>query len=91
MFRCQVCASNDCYAEQTSEIFRIEEKFYLVENIPATVCSRCGEETFSRETTEEIRKLLHSDTKPTKSIAVDVFACQPKASCGIFCRKMEVA
>ena len=91
MFRCQVCASNDCYAEQTSEIFRIEEKFYLVENIPATVCSRCGEETFSRETTEEIRKLLHSDTKPTKSIALDVFACQPKASCGKRYRKVEVA
>lgn len=36
-----------------NEIFMIEGKFILVENIPAKVCARCGEPTFSRETTEK--------------------------------------
>jgi hypothetical protein len=33
----------------------------LVENIPASVCARCGEATFSRETTERIRRMLYGE------------------------------
>ncbi|WP_204104458.1 MULTISPECIES: YgiT-type zinc finger protein [Spirulina sp. CCY15215] len=82
MFKCHACHSEEFHLDQTSEIFQIEGKFYLVENIPMQVCSRCGEMVFSRETTEQIRAMLHSDTKPVKSIAVDVFnySSQSKAS-----------
>ncbi|MCY7277056.1 MAG: YgiT-type zinc finger protein [Phormidesmis sp. CAN_BIN44] len=78
MFKCHVCSSEEFHAEFVSEIFQIEGKFYLVENIPATVCSRCGEEIFSGETTERIRVMLHGDMKPAKSISVDVFSYQPE-------------
>ncbi|MFB2836822.1 YgiT-type zinc finger protein [Floridanema evergladense] len=74
MFKCHVCNSEESHTEYVNEIFQIEGKFYLVENIPAEVCSRCGEEVFSRETTEKIRVMLHGETKPIKSIAVDVFS-----------------
>jgi YgiT-type zinc finger domain-containing protein len=58
-----------------SEIFQIDGKFLLVENIPATVCSHCGEATFSRETTERIRKNLHhGESQPIKAISMDVYA-----------------
>lgn len=76
MFKCHVCSSEESHREYVSEIFQIEGKFYLVENIPATVCSRCGEEIFDRETTEKIRVMLHSDVEPVKSISVDVFSYQ---------------
>ncbi|MEM6838940.1 MAG: YgiT-type zinc finger protein [Cyanobacteria bacterium P01_C01_bin.120] len=79
MFKCQVCHSEESHQELVNEIFNINGKFYLVENIPTLVCSRCGEEVFSRETTERIRAMLQSDTKPTKSISVDVFAYQPES------------
>ena len=36
----------------------------LVEGIPATICARCGETMFSRETTELIRRKVHGEPKP---------------------------
>lgn len=80
MFQCHVCGSSESEQQLITEVFKISNQFYLVENIPATVCRNCGEETFSRETTENIRKMLHSHTEPSRSISVDVFAYEPKAS-----------
>lgn len=79
MFKCHVCSSTECHVECVNEFFEIVDKFYLVENIPATVCSRCGEEIFSSETSEVIRIMLHSKkTKPIKPVVLDVFSCQQK-------------
>lgn len=80
MFKCRVCQAEVSHTTLASEIFNLDGKFYLVEQIPATVCDRCGEETFSRETTENIRQMLHSHPEPDRSIAVDVFAYQAEAS-----------
>lgn len=74
MLMCHVCGSNNSRTEHVSEVFDIDGKFHLVENIPATVCSRCGEEAFSRETTERIRVMLHGENKPVRSIPLDVFS-----------------
>lgn len=38
------------------------------------VCSRCGEEVFSRETTERIRVMLNQETEPIRSIDLGVFS-----------------
>ncbi|MGD1861043.1 MAG: YgiT-type zinc finger protein [Leptolyngbyaceae cyanobacterium] len=74
MYKCHVCHSEDSHIEVVNEIFNINGKFYLVENIPTSVCSRCGEEAFSRETTERIRAMLQGAAEPAKSISVDVFS-----------------
>lgn len=74
MFKCHVCGSDNSRTEYTNEVFNIGGKFYLVEHIPATVCSNCGEEVFSRETTERIRLMLHGENKPVRSISLDVFS-----------------
>ena len=80
-FKCAVCGSNNCHLEKVSEVFQIDGRFVLVEDIPAKVCNLCGEETFTREATEAVRQMLHnSDTAPEKTVSVDVFAFQPKAS-----------
>ncbi len=55
MFNCHVCGHNAAKAEFVSEVFNLEGRRVLVENIPALVCEHCGEATFSRETTERIR------------------------------------
>ena len=57
-----------------SEVFAIEGRRVLVEQIPAEVCQRCGKATFSRETTERIRRLVHGAGQPVRSEALDVFA-----------------
>jgi HTH-type transcriptional regulator / antitoxin MqsA len=74
MFKCHVCGSEDYQTEHISEVFNIQGEFHLVENIPAMVCSRCGEEVFSRETTEHVRVMLHKENKPVRSISVGVFS-----------------
>jgi YgiT-type zinc finger domain-containing protein len=74
MFKCHVCGSEEYHSGSINEVFNIQGKFYLVENIPATVCSRCGEEILSRETTERIRVMLHEQKQPTRSISLDVFS-----------------
>jgi HTH-type transcriptional regulator / antitoxin MqsA len=76
MFHCHVCGSSDAHEERVSEVFQINGKPVLVENIPAQVCDRCDEPTFSRETTEKIRQLLHESHLPARSIQVEVFAFQ---------------
>ena len=80
MFKCHVCSSKEYRIEYVSEIFQIDGKFHLVENIPATVCSRCGEEIFSREDTEGIRSMLYGKQEPIKSISIDVFSYQPEST-----------
>ncbi len=67
---------NESHLEFVNEVFEISGKFYLVQNIPAQVCSRCGEEVFSGETSEAIRVMLHGKSEPIKSVVLDVFSYQ---------------
>ncbi len=74
MFRCHVCGSQNAHEEQVSEVFRIDGRTVLVENIPAMVCDRCGEAVFSKETTEKIRRMVHGEDKPVRTVRMEVFA-----------------
>ena len=73
MFKCHVCGGSAAKNEFVSEVFTIDGRRVLVEHIPAQVCERCGEATFSRETTERVRRLVH-DTPPAKTVPLEVFA-----------------
>ena len=74
VFQCHVCGFEQMHEELVNEVFFIDGKLILVENIPAMICTHCGEATFSRETTEKIRRMVHGEAQPVKSIEVDVFA-----------------
>jgi YgiT-type zinc finger domain-containing protein len=74
MFKCHVCGGEVAREELVSEVFTLEDRRVLVERIPAQVCVRCGEATFSRETTEKIRQLVHEGGRPFKTVPLDVFA-----------------
>ena len=73
MFKCHVCGGTADKNEFVSEVFLIGGRRVLVEHIPAQVCERCGDSTFSRETTEKIRRLVH-DAQPARTVPLDVFA-----------------
>ncbi len=80
MFRCHICGSQQAQENLVNEVFHLGDKPVLVEHIPAMVCIHCGEITFSRQTTEQIRQMVHSKVKPTKTISIDVFDFFKKAS-----------
>ena len=73
MFLCHICGSKELKEEFVSEVFDINGKRVLVENIPAHICLHCGEVIFSRETTEKVRRLVHSGAKPQKTVRMDVY------------------
>ena len=73
MSSCTICGSAARQEKLVEEVFRIDGQYVLVDHIPASVCDRCGDETFSRETADRIRLLVRGEAKPTKSIAVRVF------------------
>jgi HTH-type transcriptional regulator/antitoxin MqsA len=74
MFHCHVCGSTRARENFVDEVFRIDHKHILVEQIPAQVCENCGEMIFSRKTTEKIRQMIHGKAKPMKSVSMDVFS-----------------
>jgi HTH-type transcriptional regulator/antitoxin MqsA len=71
---CYICSSTHVTEKLVNEIFEVNGQYVLVENIPAKVCSQCGEVTFSGETSEKVRLIVHGNQKPSKSLQVDVFA-----------------
>jgi len=49
------------------------DKYLVVENVPAEVCTKCGEKTYSPEVTDELLKFSKEKFKPVKTIKVPVF------------------
>lgn len=74
MFRCHVCGKAESRQELVSEVFDIEGRFVQVEQIPVIVCLHCGEAVFSHNITERVRRMVHGEATPIKSIQMDVFA-----------------
>lgn len=70
---CHICGSHDLRDPLVNEVLDAGEKTVLVENIPARICSQCGEVIFSAETAEHIREMLASGFHPTRSITLPVF------------------
>ena len=74
MFNCHVCGHQVAKSELVSEVFNLAGRRVLVEGVPALVCKHCGEATYSRETTEEIRRMVHGAGRPLKTVPINVFA-----------------
>ncbi len=74
MFRCHVCGATETHQALVDEVFVIDGRHVLVEGIPASICTRCGAATFSRETTERIRRMVHGEAQPVRAVAMEVFA-----------------
>ena len=74
MMQCHVCGSTQWKDGLVSEVFEVDGERVLVEDIPARVCVRCGEESFSRETTELIRRMVHGEARAVRTVAMPVFS-----------------
>lgn len=71
MTKCVFCGGR---LEEKKVSFVYENDEYLVvENVPAEVCAKCGERTYSPEVTDELLGYAKHKFKPTKTIKVPVF------------------
>ena len=74
MKKCEVCGNTVVHHKNADEFFRVGGDTMLVEQVPAQVCDRCGEATFSRETVEKVRKMMQEHSQPTRKVEVETFA-----------------
>jgi len=74
MYKCEVCGGREFRQEEVEETFHVDGRYILVEHIPATVCTRCGEKTFDADTAEGVRRRLHGESKPLRSVEMEVFS-----------------
>lgn len=72
MIKCVFCGGK---VEKTVVTFSYKEgsKHLFVENVPAEVCTRCGEKTYTPEVTEELLKFAKDEFKPVGTVEVPVF------------------
>jgi HTH-type transcriptional regulator / antitoxin MqsA len=70
--KCVFCGGR---VEEKLVTFSYEEndKFLFVENVPAKVCTKCGEKMYSPEVTDELLKFAQDEIKPMKVVQVPVF------------------
>ena len=73
MHKCIVCHGEELREELTEEVFKVDSRYLKVEGIPSTVCGRCGERSFSRETTEKVRLLVRGQAPSAKSVTMQVY------------------
>ena len=72
MVKCVFCGGN---TEERLVTFSYEEgdRHLLVENVPAQVCTKCGEKTYSPEVTDKLLRFARAEFRPVRTIRVPVF------------------
>ena len=73
MFTCVVCSADQSLTELVDEVFKVDGRYVMVGDVPASVCQRCGERSFSRETTEKVRLLVHGQAATARSVPLQVY------------------
>jgi YgiT-type zinc finger domain-containing protein len=59
--------------ESVTYTLKINDKLFVVENVPARVCKETGEQFFSPETVEHLHQLINGETNPKRTIETAVF------------------
>jgi len=57
-----------------THVYSWGEKFFLFEDVPAEVCTQCGETYFSPEVLETMDNIATSDATPKTTVSVPVFS-----------------
>ena len=68
---CLVCGGR-LKSRTTSFRRTTAKKMYFVDNVPAWVCTQCGEKYYAAETLEEVDRIVET-TKPVKMIEVPLY------------------
>lgn len=72
MGKCSICGG-DTIKTKVRFSQEIDGILEVVENVPAEVCTQCGDQLFSPRTVRALEKILKSKKKPTRTISVPVF------------------
>ena len=68
---CELCGGTTLKRTVTKQHW-LKARLYIVENVEAEVCSKCGERYFHAATLTGIDKLLESDHEVSRRLSVEV-------------------
>ncbi len=69
---CFFC-SGKVISKQVTFVYEHDDQFFVIRNVPAEVCTQCGEKTYSPEITDKIMNFAKQRFPPVKLIQVPVF------------------
>ena len=70
--KCNFCGGAT-EAQNVIFIYDQEGEYLFIEDVPAEVCSQCGEKTYSPEVTDDLIRIAKRRLKPNKVVEVPVF------------------
>ncbi len=73
MFTCDVCGGNQFHVDTISEVFEIDGRRVLVDNIPTQVCAQCGDMSFSSDTAEKVRRIVHGEAQSLGVVELELY------------------
>jgi YgiT-type zinc finger domain-containing protein len=81
--KCVFCGGTVVKREVTFT-YEEDDKYLIVEHVPAEVCTRCGEKTYSPEVTDGLLRFARKEVKPARKIEVPVYdyAANQRATTG---------
>ncbi len=68
---CEVCHGSTI-AKQVKRQHWLNGRLYILENVPADVCSECGERYFHATTLDDIDRLLQAEHAVKETLNVEV-------------------
>ena len=70
--KCVYCGG-DLVEQLTTFVYEDDDQFWVVRNVPAFVCTRCGEKEYTQETTHRVLALLKQPPRPCEILHVPAY------------------
>ena len=70
--KCDICGGA-MHNQETNYTLKINDRFVVVENVPAKVCQQCGEILYSPDVVERLQNTIWNNREPEKTIETPVF------------------
>lgn len=72
MSQCVFCGG-DLAEQLTTFVYEDGDQFWIVRNVPAFVCTRCGEKEYTQDTTHRVLALLKQPPRPREILHVPAY------------------
>ena len=71
--KCEVCGIGERHEKQIGYSLLLDDKFVVVEHVPASVCDRCGEPSFTPDVVDRLQQTLWRAHAPVKTLETPVY------------------
>jgi len=72
MTTCYYCGG-EMVEQETTFMHEDDGQFWIVRNVPAFVCTQCGEKEYAQETTRRVLELLKQPPRPKEILHVPAY------------------